>query len=124
MSGNPVKGEVTFEVSGVTHTLQFSIEALATLEDLLNKPTPLIVSEIASQRVGTIRGALWAGLQAHHPKITVHEAGELLRQLKIAPAMALVAEAISKAFPKDEEAAGENGTAPPPAGEAGTGPAS
>ena len=128
MPSNPHKGEVSFElVSGETYTLQFTIDAVCTLEELLDKSTMEIFTQLARGRIGTLRACMWAGLQAHHPKISVREAGEMIPHIKSKDgenALQLVTRAMNLAFgeaDQDGEAA-EDGKADPPEG--GTGQAS
>jgi hypothetical protein len=125
MPANPLKGEVSFElVSGEAYTLQFTIDAVCTLEDLLDKSSMEIATALARGRIGTLRAAMWAGLQAHH-KISVREAGELIPQIKgEAKALQLVTRAMNLAFGgvDETEEAAEDGKVDPPAD--GTGPAS
>ena len=126
MPANPVKGEVSFElVSGEAYTLQFTIDAICTLEELLDKSSMEIFTLLARGRIGVLRAAMWAGLQARHPKITLREAGEIIPHIKGEPkALQLVTRAMNLAFgeaDQDGEAA-EDGKADPPAD--GTGQAS
>ena len=128
MPANPHKGEVSFElVSGETYTLQFTVDAICTLEDLLDKSSMEIFTLLARGRIGTLRAALWAGLQAHHPKISVRDAGEMIPQIRAngdRKALQLVTQAMNLAFGEADEgaeAAGD-GKADPPEG--GTGQAS
>ena len=126
MPSNPVKGEVSFElVSGEAYALQFTIDAICTLEELLDKSSMEIFTLLARGRIGVLRAAMWTGLQAHHPKVTVREAGELIPQIRgEQKALQLVTRAMNLAFGEvdgDGEAA-EDGKADPPEG--GTGQAS
>lgn len=122
---NPVKGEVAFTVEGgATYTVQFTIDAICTLENLLDKSIGQIAGQIATGRIGTIRAALWAGLRQHHPKLTIFEAGELMPVIEGRKAVEIVGEALEKAFGKSE-AASEGPADPQTAPEAdGTGKAS
>lgn len=126
MPANPHKGEVSFElVSGEAYTLQFTIDAVCTLEELLDKSSMEIFTLLARGRIGVLRAAMWAGLQAHHPKVTLREAGELIPHIKgDQKALQLVTRAMNLAFGEADEgaeAAGD-GKADPPEG--GTGQAS
>lgn len=125
MPSNPHKGEVSFElVSGETYTLQFTIDAICTLEELLDKSSMDIFTLLARGRIGVLRAAMWAGLQTQHPKVTVREAGELIPHIKgDQKALQLVTRAMNLAFGEAEPGeAAEDGKADPPEG--GTGQAS
>lgn len=126
MPSNPHKGEVSFElVSGETYALQFTIDAVCTLEELLDKSSMEIFTLLARGRIGVLRAAMWAGLQANHNKISLREAGEMIPKIKgETKALQLVTRAMNLAFgeaDQDGEAA-EDGKADPPEG--GTGQAS
>jgi hypothetical protein len=95
------KGEVSVEADGKTYTLVFSINALCELEDKLGAS----VSDIAAlstngKRFGTIRTVFWAGLQEHHPDLTLKDAGRIITAMGIPAADAAVGEAFSLTFPE------------------------
>jgi hypothetical protein len=79
MAANPMKGEVSFEASGETYTLQFSIDALCVLEEKLDMSVGKMAAKLADDpRLSFLRTVFWGGLQANHPKVTVKEAGDLI----------------------------------------------
>jgi hypothetical protein len=123
MPANPHKGEVSFElVSGEAFTLQFTIDAVCTLEELLDKSSMEIFGLLARGRIGVMRAAMWAGLQAHHPKITLREAGEMIPLIKgDQKALQLVTRGLNLAFGEADQTgeAADDGKADPPEG--GTG---
>ncbi len=116
---NPHKGEVSFEVNDKTYMLKFSIDALASLECEFGKlegkgkvPARQIFQELSDPErmsISGVRLALWAGLQEHHPRMTIKAAGEL-----IVPAggtnkiIGLIADAVVLAFPQAEESPQES----------------
>ena len=115
MPANPQTGVVSFDVSGEAYRLQFTIDAICTLEDLLDKSVADIGVQMARGRIGAVRAALWAGLREHHPKVTLKEAGDLLTtpELKAGKAVELIGQALKLAFGNDEPAAdGEAGPQP------------
>lgn len=78
---NPHKGEVAFEANGQRYVLQFSIDAICILEDAAGKGIVALLSELQDplkMSVTTARIVLWAGLQEHHPDLTIKQAGELI----------------------------------------------
>lgn len=115
MPANPETGVVSFEASGETYRLQFTIDAICTLEDLLDKSVADIGVQMARGRIGTIRAALWAGLREHHPKVTLREAGDLLTDpgLKGGRSVEFIGQALKLAFGEDETA-GPEGDSPQP----------
>lgn len=106
MPANPETGVVSFDASGEAYRLQFSIDAICTLEDLLDKSVADIGVQMARGRIGAIRAALWAGLREHHPKVTLQEAGDLLTDpaLKGGKVVELIGQALKLAFGDDESA--------------------
>lgn len=124
---NAVRGLVTAELGGKTWSLEFTIDSLCQLEDLLDKTSVDILREVAqgNARLRLTRALIWAALRRHHSEITVEAAGELLRD----PAGPAFAAAVSDAFlmcwPQADpdakaEGDGEAGN-PPTAAPAGTG---
>jgi hypothetical protein len=126
---NKHKGEVAFEVKGVTYTLHYSTNASCELEDLLNrgsvdialemqswspplgpdkKPLPE-TAEAALRRVRKIklslmRAVFWAGLRDFHPELTVKDVGNLMSEMGgAAPVMEKVNEAMAASIPDEEE---------------------
>jgi hypothetical protein len=111
MVTNPQKGDVTFEAGNKSYTLRYSHLALVKLEKLLDKGLMKIMREIDTwrenpddMRVGMVVALLWAGLQKHHPKITVDEAAELLDEMDggAARAVEIIGESFQRAFSAPE----------------------
>ena len=118
MSTNPHKGDVTFSVAEKRYTLRYSHLALAKLEQQLDKGLFKIFAEVESwkdnpqdMRINTVLALLWAGLQKHHPAISVDDVSDLLDDLDggMAKAVEIVGQAMEKAF----SAPGTKGTNPP-----------
>lgn len=130
---NPHKGEVSFDVDGVTYTLHYSTNAYCELEDLLGrgfgdiamemqswspplgpdkKPLPE-TAEVAQKRIGKIklslmRAVFWAGLRDRHPDITVRQAGDLMSDMGGGgPVMEQVSRAMAAAMPDEAAGAGD-----------------
>lgn len=108
---NPLKGEVEFTVEGTTYRLVLDANALATAENILDRP----VKEFDLERIATIRALLFGGLQSHHPDVDLFGAGRLI---SAAPDVVgtKVGEALRLAFP-----APEKGARPRKAAKGGTG---
>lgn len=103
---NPHKGEVELKAGEATYLLRYSIDAICSLEESLDKGFPAIVAEMASpatMRLSVVREVLRAGLQEHHPEITVKQAGELIISAGGAiSVLGKVNEAFALAFPEVE----------------------
>lgn len=104
---------VVLQLGALSFRLQYDIDALVMLEDLLDQPWDDIRAQLTTnQRVGFTRAVLWAGLQAHHPNLGLKPAGELLNHAEAEAIGPAIAAALRKAFPVDEGAA--SGAADPP----------
>lgn len=104
---NPHKGEVQFSAGGKNYTLRFSIDAICALEGETGRGIVALISELQDPDKMSLRLArqvLWAGLQEHHPELTVKEAGELIPKaggmLKV---METFGAAFSAAFPQEKD---------------------
>ncbi|MCR5874363.1 hypothetical protein LRS10_09425 [Phenylobacterium sp. J426] len=117
MPANPETGVVSFEASGEAYRLQFSIDAICTLEDLLDKSVAEIGVQMARGRIGAIRASLWAGLREHHPKLPLKDAGELLKDpaLKGGKATEYIGQALKLAFGDGDGGASDAGDDAPQA---------
>lgn len=121
---NPHKGEVELKAGDRAYVLRFSIDAICHLEAATGKPFAVTASEMSNPDKASmtlVRMLLHAGLQEHHPELSLKEAGEIIID---AGGMAVVTvkvfEAFAAAFPTPEA----SGTPRPPRGRAGTGRAS
>jgi hypothetical protein len=103
---NPHKGEVELKAGDVSYVLCFSIDAICSLEDDLDKGFPAIAADMADaakMRVSTVRTILRAGLREHHPELTLKQAGELIVTAGGAiTVLGKIAEAFTAAFPSQE----------------------
>lgn len=97
--GNPHKGEVTLEAGDTAYRLVFNINTLCVLEDHLDMSVTAIAKKLSGDvRIGFMRSVIWAGLQEHHPDVTVKAAGDLIGEVgpsKIGP---IITAAFSGAF--------------------------
>jgi len=107
---NPHKGEIELKAGDNTFILRYSIDAICSLEDEMDKGFPAIAAEMGdpkTMRVSSVRKVLLAGLREHHPDMTLKHAGELMLAAGGAVVvLGKVAEAFAAAFP-DAEAEGK-----------------
>lgn len=104
--GNPHRGEVTFKVADAEYVLKFSTNAICELEDRLDKSLNVIVANM--ERLATVRALLWAGLRAHHPDVTLPQAGEIIDRSGMAAATEAIGKALNAAFPTPSEGGEKN----------------
>ncbi len=121
MAANPVRGEVTFEAEGQTYRLVFSTNALAALEDRLDKS----VGEIGSMfetglRLGHLRALMWAGLSDHHD-VSELAAGDLIDLIGHETAGEKIGQAFVLAFPEEDASGAARPQKPAVKKTAGTG---
>jgi len=108
---NKYRGEVALSIDGATYTLCFTVNALCSLEDVLDKSITEIIgglSDINKLRLKTMRALLWAGLNVKHPEINIEAAGELIAKGSAVDVMTKVFEAIRLAFPQEAKGAEPN----------------
>ena len=103
---NPHRGEASFELDGKKYRLRFSWNAAAEFEEPAGRSFYDAADALAAGRlsVRTLRAMLWAGLQEHHPELTLREAGVLIERIGQVEAWPLVRRAIEYFFPPAEAA--------------------
>jgi len=111
---NPHRGEASFEVDDKTYRLRFSWNAAAEFEEPAGRSFYDAADALAAGRlsVRTLRAMLWAGLQEHHPGLTLRDAGVLIERIGQVEAWGLVRRAIEYFFPPSEAAASPDPPAP------------
>lgn len=108
---NPHKGEVSFQAGDETFTLRFSANALAELEDALDKSVMEIADLMQSEkglRIKTLRTIFWAGLLDHHEGVTEKRAGDIISDIGMGEAAEIIGRAFAAAFPAADGEKGEN----------------
>lgn len=83
---NNAKRDVVIDVNGKTYVLRINLNTLCLLETALSTPTHEMtfreaIELIDRKSVTATRGLLWASLQAHHPNVTLEDAGNLMQEL-------------------------------------------
>lgn len=117
---NAVRGEKTFEVDGETYTLQFDINGLCDLEQLMGKASAELVPMMTAGSMTATRAVMWCGLKAKHPDVDLLTAGDLVSLLGPLQAQTLLTDAMRLAFPPAEVGKGKGR----PRARPGTGPRS
>lgn len=126
---NSFQPEVKFEAAGKSYTLVFTENSFCSLEDITGRGWPDLAFEMKAWapptdengkvipeepeaeaarvklfRLSLVRALLWAGLQEHHDKVTLKQAGRLIGSVGgMAQAMALICEAMAKSFPQEQQ---------------------
>lgn len=118
-AANPLQGEISFETQdGKTWVAVYDIAAVCAMEDALDRPAIQIMAQIGMGRVSFTRMGLWVGLRRNHPKLTLDQVSAIMMQIKDRGAADIVSEGVRAAFPKPEDADGdedgEGGDADPP----------
>lgn len=115
---NRDRGEVELAFGKERYTLRMSMNAVANIEDYLDKG----INEIADMvrdpkdfRIGTWRVLLWGALKEHH-NISIEEAGEIMGRAGVKFVVEKVGEAMALAFPEADGEAENPQNASPAAG--------
>jgi hypothetical protein len=99
---NPHRGEHDFVAGSETYRLRFDANAICEAESALGKSIVDISTEIGDGKVSmtVVRGLLYAGLRASHPKVTLLECGRLIEAAGgMFPVYQLIGKAMADAFP-------------------------
>lgn len=96
-------GVVTLNVVGETFKLDFSVNALCLLE--AEQPDRMEIQQLLDPKgegpkMATVRAALWAALQDHHPDVSVEDAGRLIDHLGLEQTGLKVGQALILALPE------------------------
>lgn len=99
---NRERGEVDLVAGDKTYTLRMSINAVAEIEELLDKGINEIVALVRDPkdfRIGTWRALLWGALREFH-NVSLAEAGEIMGAAGVDVIVARMGEAMAAAFPE------------------------
>ena len=117
--GNRELGLVSMQAGDRSFRLQFTINGLCALEDASGLPAPdfmvnlQVSSAGGSFRLSDVRLLLWAGLQEHHPDLSLRDVGEIITDMGgVEVAMRDLEKAVAAAYP-DAKKAGSKGAAKP-----------
>lgn len=103
---NQHKGDVELKVGDVSYVIRYSIDAICSLEQEMDKGFPAIAADMgdpAKMRISAIRQVFHAGLREHHPDMTLQQAGELIVDAGGAVVvLGAIGQAFNAAFPEKE----------------------
>lgn len=99
---NPLRGEATFEIDGVQYRLRFTWNAAVEYEEIAGRPLSDALLDVAREKLSakSLRAMVWAGLQEHHPQVSLAETGKLIDQLGRREAARLMGVALQYYFPE------------------------
>lgn len=107
---NPHRCEAEFVARSERFQLRWDWNAACEFEAATGRHISDALADVATGRLSAIslRGLLWAGLRAHHPQLSITDAGELIPVIGRAEAMRLVGTGLRYFYPELE-------AEPPPA---------
>jgi len=103
---NPLRGETTLTVEEKTYRVRFSWNAAAEYEVPAGRPLSVGVQEILDGKVSarSLRAMLWAGLQEHHPDVSLKDAGKMLGAIGVKKGLDVMLEAVQYFYPAPDKA--------------------
>lgn len=114
---NKIKGAVGFKANGQDYVLLLDFNALCELDDVV----PGLMDGTASlASPKAVRSVFHAALAAHHPDLTVTDAGRLIQEIGLPRAAALIGESCAASFGTPE---GKDGADPQSRSKSGAGSA-
>lgn len=101
---NRMRGEASLG----EHTLVFSFNVMCLLEEQTGLKTGQLI-QMMQQNMGLtdLRAFIWAGLQEKQPGTSIEQAGEIIGEVGIEPAMEALQQAVEAAFSSDEPESGK-----------------
>ena len=96
---NSVNGEVAFSVEGKDYTFRLDLNALCEAEEHV---PGIMEGGVKVKSFKTVRAIFWAGLQEHHPGLSLKEAGRIAQAYGVGEAGKLIGEGMKRSFPKAE----------------------
>jgi uncharacterized membrane protein len=103
---NPLRGEASFKAGASTFTLVFDVNAFCELEDETGFGVAELIEQIQDKpSFRLLRSIFCAGLQTHHPKTSLAEAGEIMSDAGLEGIKNALRAALQAAMPSKEDAA-------------------
>ena len=102
---NPLRGEASFNAGASEFTLVFDVNAFCELEDETGFGVSELIDRIQDKpSFRLLRSIFCAGLQTHHPKTSIAEAGEIMSDAGLEVMKDALARALKAAMPaKDDD---------------------
>lgn len=119
---NPHKGEVALKSNGKVYTLLFDINTICEIEQALDASISEL-GDVLSEgaKLSTIRVMIWAGLQHHHPGLSLQDAGHVIAGSDMKEMSQALGQGLASAFPKPEGGASKPDPRAAPAPKKGRG---
>jgi len=111
---NPLRGEAAFKAGAADYTLVFDINTFCALEDETGLGVSELIDQVQSKpSFKLLRSIFCAGLQTHHPRTTIAEAGEIMSDAGLDTMRDALSRALQAAMPAaDAKDASAEGKAP------------
>jgi hypothetical protein len=100
---NPLRGEAKLESGGETYTLALTVNAICSIEAMLDRTFGSVAAELGDPdavRIGTIRAVLAGMLEENHPNMGLMAAGKLIGEAGLDSAVQTIGACIKAAFPE------------------------
>ena len=81
------------------YKLAFDFNALCLAEKEVG-PLGNVIGEMSAVSLTVVRALFWAGLQKHHPEVSLTDAGDIAQELGFGPVGEAVGKGIKSAFSK------------------------
>lgn len=107
---NPLRGQASFRAGEATFTLVFDINVFCELEAETGLGVTQLVEQVQEQpSFRLLRSIFCAGLQTHHPRTSIKEAGEIMSDAGLDVMKDALARALKAAMPakSDSDAGGD-----------------
>jgi hypothetical protein len=109
---NPLRGEASFKAGAASFTLVFDINVFCELEDETGLDLPALIDQIQDKpSMKLLRSIFCAGLQNHHPKTSLAEAGEIMSDAGMDGVKDALSRALKAAMPSKAEIADDGQSA-------------
>ena len=101
---NSLRGEASFKAGAADYTLVFDINVFCTLEDETGLGVSELIDQVQSKpSFKLLRSIFCAGLQSHHPRTTIAEAGEIMSDAGLETMQDALSRALQAAMPAPEK---------------------
>lgn len=109
MATNESSGVFKLETKSKTYRFKFTYNAICAFEEHSNKTIMDVFNQMSKGAVSftDLRTLLWVSLLEFHEDMTVKDAGSIIDEIGITPAIEKLSEAISKRFNIEDSKAGD-----------------